>query len=169
MNSRPFAVPAGAASIALMSVSAAQTPAADVLQAASQIVAKLEETPGCDLALHGAPRLDELTGRWLIAYSGVGDACDDMGAALQREGIPAEITFFRRPNHHEVKALIGQMRASVRRGFPCLISFNGEPQFDAESDLWSVRYYASGEQCSEASEELERQGKTFRVAFRRVR
>ena len=136
---------------------------------ALELVAKVEETEGCDISLHGEPRLDELTARWLVAYSGVGATCDDMGAALQREGVPAEITFFRRPNGDEVKPLIGQMRASVRRGFPCQITFNGEPQFDADSDLWNVRYYASGEQCDDASGELERQGKAFRVAFRRIR
>ena len=141
----------------------------DVLQDALQIVGKLEETEGCDIALHGTPRLDELTGRWLVAYSGVGAACDDMGATLQQVGMPAEITFFRRPNGDEVKVLIGKMRASVRKGFPCLISLKGEPQFDEDSDLWTVRYYASGEQCGDASGELERQGKAFRIAFRRIR
>jgi hypothetical protein len=32
-----------------------------------------------------------------------------------------------------------------------------------------VRYYASGQYCDDASAELERKGKEFRVAFRRVR
>lgn len=136
---------------------------------ALQIVAKVEETPGCDISLHGAPRLDEMTDHWFVAYSGAGAACDDMGAALQREGVPAEITFFRRPNGDEVRVLISGIRASVRRGFPCLVGFAGEPQFDADADLWAVRYYTSGHECDEAGRELERQGKTFGVAFRRIR
>jgi hypothetical protein len=104
-----------------------------------------------------------------VAYSGVGPACDDLGAALQREGIADEISFYRRPNDDELMALIGRMRATVRQGYACQIAFKGEPQFDDETDLWNVRYYASGQQCEDASDELERQGKTLRVVFRRVR
>lgn len=156
--------------MSIASLAAAQTlAAADVTYRALELVAKIEQTEGCDISLHGEPRLDELTERWLVAYSGVGAACDDRGAALQREGIPAEIAFYRRPNSDEVMPLIGQMRASVRRGFPCQITVNGEPQFDAHSDFWNVRYYASGQQCDDASSELERQGKAFRVVFRRIR
>ena len=136
---------------------------------ARELVAEVEEAEGCVLSLHGAPKLDELTNRWLVAYAGVGPACDDVGATLQRAGLEAEISFYRRPNDDEVMALIGRMRASVRQGYPCQIAFKGEPQFDDETDLWNVRYYASGQQCGGASEELERQGKALRVAFRRVR
>jgi hypothetical protein len=147
----------------------AQAPADDVMVHALQIVGELEDTQRCDISLHGTPRLDELTDRWLVAYSGVGPACDDMGAALQRAGMPAEITFFRRPNSDEVKALVGRLRATVRRGFPCQLSINGEPQFDADADLWIVRYYASGDECEAASAELVSQGKAYRIAFQRVR
>ena len=171
-TSRLIAIAAGAAVMSGgdSSSSSAQTPAAaDVMYHALQIVAKLEETEGCDISLHGAPRLDETTDFWLVAYSGVGAACDDMGAALQRQGLPAEITFFRRPNGDEVKALINRMRASVRRGFPCFIVFQSEPLFDEGSDLWAVRYYGSGETCTDASEELERQGKAYGIAFHRIR
>jgi hypothetical protein len=157
-------------SASIVSLSSAQTPAADdVMNGALQIVAKLEETEGCDISLHGAPRRDEFSGHWLVGYSGVGALCDDRGAELQRAGVPAEITFFRRPNGDEVKLLIGQMRASIRRGFPCLIALRGEPQFDEEADLWVAPYYASGGECDDASGELERQGKAFRIAFRRFR
>jgi len=142
---------------------------AQALERARSLVAQVEATDGCDLALHGAPVLDDLTGRWLIAYSGVGAACDDAGAALQREGVQAQITFFRRPSPDEIMQVIGQMRASVRNGYPCLIVFNGEPRFDEDSNLWTVRYSASGQQCGDAGEELERQGKTLRVAFYRAR
>ena len=171
-TSRLIAIAAGAAvmSGSLSSRSSAQTPpAADVMYHALQIVAKVEETGGCDISLHGAPRLDEMTDRWLVGYSGVGVRCDDVGAALQAQGVPAEITFFRRPNGDEVKALIGKMRASVRRGFPCLIVLKGEPQFDEDADLWAARYYASGQECDNASAELERQGQAFGVAFYRIR
>lgn len=144
-------------------------PADDAMSLARELVAKLEQPDRCDISLHGAPRLDDLTKRWLVAYSGVGPTCDDLGAALQRVGLEAEISFYRRPNDGELMALIGQMRASVRRGYACQISFKGEPEFDSDSDLWRVPYYASGQQCDDASDELERQGKTLRVAFRRVR
>ena len=144
-------------------------PADDAMTLALELVAKVEQNEGCDISLHGAPRRDDLTNRWLVAYSGVGPACDDRGAELQREGLPAEISFYRRPNDDEVMAQIGRMRASVRQGYACQIAFKGEPQFDDESDLWNVRYYASGQQCEDASDELERQGKTLRVVFRRVR
>jgi len=171
MNSRAAAIAAGAAFASLASAPSAQSPDAadDVMRAALQIVGELERTAGCDFSLHGEPLLDEMTDRWLIAYSGIGAGCDDLGAALQERGVAAEITFFRRPNDEEVVALIGKMRAAVRRGFPCQISFKGEPAFDADSDLWDVQYYASGDQCDEASGTLERQGKAFRVAFRRIR
>jgi hypothetical protein len=171
MNSRRTAIAAGIAIAGVIAVpSSAQPPVpADVLHEALQIVTTLEEAPGCDLSLHGQPRLDELTDRWLIAYSGVGAVCDDFGARLQTAGAQAEITFYRRPNGQEVMALIGQMRASVRRGFPCLISLKGEPKFDADSDLWVALYYTSGDECTEAGAELERQGKAFRVAFYRIR
>jgi hypothetical protein len=162
---------AGAALVgaSIASSSSAQTPAADVMYHALQIVTTLEETGGCDLSLHGTPLLDDTTGRWLVAYSGVGALCDDRGEALQRAGVAAEITFFRRPNADEVVALIGTMRAAVRRGYPCQISFRGSPQFDAAADLWAVRYYASGQDCQGASEALERQGRAFGVAFYRTR
>jgi hypothetical protein len=61
------------------------------------------------------------------------------------------------------------MRAAVRRGFDCTISFSGEPRFDDESSLWTVGYTTTGYQCTEAAEELERQGKQYRVAFQRFR
>ena len=57
----------------------------------------------------------------------------------------------------------------MRRGFACLLVFNGEPRLDDESHLWIVRYYGSGEQCSEAGEELERQGSAFSISFQRIR
>lgn len=170
MISRWLAVGAAVASGTLASSSAAQTPAAaDVMYGALQIAATVEEAGGCDISLHGAPHLDEMTGRWLVAYSGIGAACDEMGAALQRGGMPAEITFFRRPNGDEVKVLINRMRASVRKGFACLLVFNGEPRFDEDSALWIVRYYGSGEHCADASDALERQGTAFRIAFHRIR
>ena len=162
-------VVAAAVGASLASVAHAQGPtAADVLQSATEIVATLENPAQCDISLHGDPLLDDLTERWLIAYSGVGPACDDASAQLQRVGVEANIAFYRRPNSGEVKTLIGQMRASVRRGYDCLISFRGEPQFDDESSRWSVRYYTSGYQCTEAGEELERKGRELRVSFQRV-
>jgi hypothetical protein len=139
------------------------------MQSAREIVATLEAPERCNLVLHGTPQLDDLTQRWLVAYSGVGPACDEASAALQRAGLTAEIAFFRRPNSDEIRAEIGKIRTVVRRGFDCLIAFNGEPRFDDESSLWTVRYSTSGYQCSEAGEELERHGKALRVAFQRIR
>ena len=161
---------AAAVGTSLASFAFAQGPtAADVLQSATEIAATLEGPGQCELSLHGAPVLDELSELWLVAYSGVGPACDDTGARLQREGIAANIAFYRRPNAVEVKALLGEMRASVRRGFDCLIAFRGEPQFDDESSRWTVRYYTSGHQCTDAADELERQGAELRVSFQRIR
>jgi hypothetical protein len=161
---------AAAVATRLASLASAQGPtAADVLQSATEIAATLDDPGQCNLSLHGAPVLDELTELWLIAYSGAGPACDDTGARLQREGIAANIAFYRRPNAVEIKALLGDMRASVRRGFDCLISFRGEPQFDDESNRWTVRYYTSGHQCTDAAGELERQGRELRVSFQRIR
>jgi len=161
---------AAAVGTGLASLAGAQGPTADdVLRSATEIVAVLEDPAQCDFSLHGEPVRDELTERWLIAYSGVGPACDDASARLQRVGLEASIAFYRRPNADEVKALIGQMRASVRRGFDCVINFRGEPQFDDESSRWTVRYYTSGYQCADAGEELERQGRALRVSFQRIR
>jgi hypothetical protein len=154
----------------IASVADAQAPAtADAMHRALEIVAAVEQTGSCDITLHGAASHDEITERWLIAYSGVGPACDDSSALLQREGLSSNIAFFRRPNADEVKVLIGKIRASVRNGFDCLISFNGEPRFDDTSNLWTVRYYTSGYQCDDAAAELEHQGKELRVSFQRFR
>jgi hypothetical protein len=164
-----LAAGAAVASTAIAPVTHAQPSAAAAMDRAQALVAALEQADQCDLSLHGTAQLDEPTGRWLIAYSGAGTACDDASAALQQQGIPADIAFFRRPNADEVKVLIGRMRASVRRGFDCLISFNGEPRFDDESTVWAMRYYTSGHQCDDAAEELERQGREYSVSFRRFR
>ena len=170
MTNRWLAVGAAVVSGALASFAGAQTPAAaDVMVRALQLVATVEQAQGCDISLHGSPLLDEVTGRWLVAYSGIGAGCDDTGAALQREGIPADITFFRRPNSDEVKVLINRIRASVRRGFACQIVVTGEPRFDDDSAVWTVRYYASGEHCADAGDVLERQGRELRIAFHRIR
>jgi hypothetical protein len=159
-----------AVSGAIVSAADAQPPtAADVMSDAMAIVSDLEEPGACDISLHGEPRLDEVTKRWLVAYSGAGPACDDVGAELQRAGVPLDIAFFRRPNADELTPLINRMRASVRRGFDCRIAFQGDPRFEADSSVWTVRYYASGYQCDDAAEELERQGRELRVSFQRVR
>jgi hypothetical protein len=150
----------------------AQAPAeTDVMARAREIVAQIEDAyaEGCDLSLHGAPQRAELTERWLVAYSGVGPACDDAGAALQRDGTPANIAFFRRPSADEILPAIAKMRASVRRGYDCLIGFRDEPRFDEESNIWTMRYYTSGHQCDDAAAELERQGRELRVSFQRSR
>jgi hypothetical protein len=152
------------------SSSHAQSPfAPEVLTSATELVAALEAPGGCDLSIHGAPRFDETTQRWLIAYSGVGPQCDDTSAALQREGRALGLAFFRRPNSAEVRALMGGMRTSLRRGFDCLLAFHGEPRFDDESALWTVRYSGSGYQCEDAGAELERRGREFRITFYRAR
>ena len=157
-------------SVTVAPFSHAQTyTASEAMERATAIAAELEQAGDCDLALHGSPQLDETSKRWLMAYSGTGSGCDDAGATLQREGAELEITFFRRPNADEVKALIARMRSSVRKGFGCLISFRGEPRFNDESSLWMVRYYTSGQQCEDAGEELERQGRELRVLFHRLR
>jgi hypothetical protein len=163
------------ASVALVggivaSSSQAQSPfAPEVMTSATELVAALEAPGGCDLSIHGEPRFDETTERWLIAYSGVGPQCDDMSAALQREGLTLGLAFFRRPNSTEVRALMGSIRTSLRRGFDCLLAFHGEPRFDDESALWTVRYSGSGYQCDDAGAELERRGREFRITFYRVR
>lgn len=165
-----LALGAALASSSVASVAHAQTyTAAEAMERAAALVAELEAAGSCDVSLHGAPQLDPMTDRWLIAYSAAGAACDETGTALQREGVQLDITFFRRPNADEVKALIARMRSSVRKGFACLISFRGEPRFDDESSVWTVRYYTSGRQCDDAAEELERQGREFRVHFHRLR
>lgn len=143
--------------------------APEALERATAIVAELEQANDCDLTVHGYPQLDETTERWLIAYSGTGLGCDDAGAALQQAGADIDVTFFRRPNLDEVKALVARMRASVRKGFSCLIAFRGEPRFNDESTAWMVTYYTSGQQCDDAGEELERQGRELRVLFQRMR
>lgn len=158
------------ASASIASVALAQTYTADeAMERATALAAELEQAGSCDLSLHGTPELDNLSERWLIAYSGTGSGCDEAGAALQRDGVQFDITFFRRPNADEVTALIAKMRSSVRKGFACLISFRGEPRFDDESNLWMVLYYTSGQQCNDAAEELERQGRELRVFFHRLR
>ena len=117
MTSRWLIARVALAGASIASLAGAQLlPADDAMTLALELVAKVEQNEGCDISLHGAPRLDDLTNRWLVAYSGVGPTCDDLGAELQREGLPAEMSFYGRPNDEEVLAQFGSLSWSFRLG-----------------------------------------------------
>ena len=124
---------------------------------ARELVAKVEQAQGCDLSLLGAPRLDDLTGRWLVAYSGVGPACDDLGAALQREGSEAEISFYRRPNDDELMAVtwsgLNEWRVA-RSAITSVDSSSDDPEAVSKATIL-VTYGIGGEETATASFRLK--------------
>jgi hypothetical protein len=132
------------------------------------LVAELEHTFACDVAVLGEPRFDEFSRQWLVAYSVEGGDCDTLTRELKHRSTELGVTFYRRPNAAEVRGLIGNIRRSVELGFGCRISLKGEPRLDEQSDLWSVTYLASGRSCAAAEDEIQRQGRELRIFFLRM-
>jgi hypothetical protein len=137
---------------------------AAVSQATEKILARF----ACRIVIHGDPRFDGFSGTWLVAYSASGAAdCDAAAAALQQEGEPRGVAFFRRPDRAQVEELISATRASVQAAYGCRISLVDEPRFDESSGTWSVDYLASGPGCDDAAEELGRRGNEQQIRFMR--
>jgi hypothetical protein len=59
--------------------------------------------------------------------------------------------------------------AAVVTGALASFSYAQASRFDDDSAFWTVRYYASGEHCADASDVLEREGTELRIAFYRIR
>jgi hypothetical protein len=133
-------------------------------------VPTLEAEIPCDVTLLGEPRFDEPSSQWLVAYTAVGDACDDMSAGLLGQGEPAGVAFYRRPNAEQVKTLIGRTRRTVELAFGCRIELKSEPRFEETSNLWIVEYGSpGGVDCGGAQEELARAGRELGIGFWRRR
>src|SRR5689334_11322189 len=99
----------------------ARPTSADVRARAETLAAEAERNLTCDLAIHGDPLL-ESDGKWLVAYSAAGEACDKASDALRTRGAALDIVFFRRPNQDEVVALINRIRTTVGTPYGCRIS-----------------------------------------------
>jgi hypothetical protein len=145
----------------------AQPTAADVRARAEILAAEAQRNLACNLAIHGDPHL-EPDGKWLVAYSAAGEACDAAGDALRARGTALDIVFFRRPNQDEVVVLINRIRGSVSGAFGCRISLRDEPRLDESTSWWTVSYFASGNNCTDATDELSRQGREVMIGFSRV-
>jgi len=145
----------------------AQPTSADVRARAETLADEAERNRACDLAIHGDPHR-EPDGRWLVAYSASGEACDAAGDALRARGAALDIVFFRRPNRDEVLALINQIRSSVGGAFGCRISIRDEPLLDESTSWWTVAFVAAGNNCGDAADELSRQGREIMIGFARV-
>jgi len=145
----------------------AQPSGADVRVRAESLADEAERNHACDLAIHGDPHL-EPDGKWLVAYSASGEACDAAGDALRARGAALDIVFFRRPNQDEVVELINRIRSAVSGAFGCRISLRGDPQLDESTSWWTVSYFASGNNCGDATDELSRQGREVMIGFSRV-
>src|SRR5262245_50721234 len=87
----------------------AQPTSADVRARAEALAGEAEHDRACSLAIHGDPQ-PEPDGKWLVAYSASGDACDEAGDALRARGTALDILFFRRPNQDEVLVLMNRIR-----------------------------------------------------------
>jgi hypothetical protein len=143
--------------------------AAEVTAWLGGTVPALEAEIACDVTVHGAPRYDDFSSQWLVAYSAAGDACDDMSVRLLRYGEPVGVAFYRRPNAEQVKNLISRTRRTVELAFACRIVLKSEPRFEETSSLWIVEYASpGGADCSGAAGELARAGRELGIAFWRV-
>lgn len=153
----------------LMRMANADAPSADAVDVeAARAIDALRPKFACELSVHGEPRFDEFSGKWLVAYmaSGAKD-CDAAALALQQAGTNLSITFYRRPDREQVEHLVVDLRQSVRAAFGCNISIVGEPQFDETSASWSVTYLAAGAPCDDAAQELSRRGAELQINFLR--
>lgn len=137
---------------------------ADVRARAEVLAEEAARDAACDLAIHGEPLL-ESDGKWLVAYSVSGDACDKAGDALRARGAALDILFFRRPNQDEALALANRIRTTVGTAYGCRISIRGDPELDETSAWWSVSYVAMGINCGDASGELSREGREAMILF----
>src|SRR5262249_48005100 len=151
--------PAGA-----QSVLPAEPTSADVRARAEVMADEAERNLACDLAIHGDPLL-ESDGKWLVAYSASGDACDQAGHALRARGAALDILFLRRPNQDEAVAQINLIRSRVGTAYGCRISIRGDPRLDESTAWWSVSYVATGVNCGDATGELGRQGREAMILF----
>lgn len=136
----------------------------DVRARAEVLADEAERGRACDLAIHGDPHL-ESDGKWLVAYSAAGEACDAAGDALRAKGAALDIVFFRRPNQDEAVVLINRIRRSLAGAFGCRISVKDDLKLDESTSWWSVSYVASGTNCGDATGELNHQGREVMISF----
>jgi hypothetical protein len=137
---------------------------ADVRARAEVLADEAARSASCDLAIHGEPLL-ESDGKWLVAYSASGDACDKAADALRARGSALDILFFRRPNQDEALELANRIRTTVGTAYGCRISIRGDPEIDETTAWWAVSYVAMGINCADATGELSRQGREAMILF----
>jgi hypothetical protein len=151
------------------SILAAQTDeAAGVAAKAAELIGEVRSEFDCDIAATGVPRFEEFANAWLVAFTAVGAHCDEAAVALMARGRDMGAAFFRRPELSQVKALVMDLRRTVRRGFSCPISIRGEPYLEEGSDYWVVNFVGSGADCNDAAAELERLGESAQIRFLRT-
>lgn len=135
----------------------------------ADVVTDIEEAFECDITMHGAPRFDEFSNTWLVAYSVSGDDCGAAATELAARGERLGATFYRRPNPREINGVAGSIAVEVGRGFHCTLAIRGEPSFNEQSAYWSVSYSAVGSDCPEAELELRRRGRELQIVFIPIR
>ena len=153
----------------LLRMASADAPSADAIDVeTARAIDALRPKFACELSVHGEPRFDEFSSKWLVAYTASGATdCDAAALALQQAGANLSIAFYRRPDREQVDHLLVGLRQSVRAAFGCIISIVGEPQFDETSASWSVTYLAEGAACDDAAQELGRRGAELQIYFNR--
>jgi hypothetical protein len=134
---------------------------------AAALMAEVGAELECGFAVTGTPRFDEAGNVWLIGFTAAGPDCDNAAAALIARGREMGAVFFRRPDKDQLKAVLADIRRTLRRGFSCPISVRGEPAIDS-SGYWVVNFVGSGGDCTDATAELGRLGEGLQIRFVRT-
>lgn len=136
------------------------------------VLAELEAAPAaiavdhdCEVTVIGAPKRIALDEGWYVAYTATGADCDAAAAELERRAARLELTYARRPDRAQLRALLTPMLRTARTISGCRLTVHGEPRIDSASAHWFVSYRATGTGCDEAADELRRQGDEFDIIF----
>ena len=80
------------------SLSAQTEEVAHVCESAAALIDDVRAELECDISTTGAPRFDEFSNAWLVAFTAAGPDCDEAAAALTARGRQVGATFYRRPD-----------------------------------------------------------------------
>ena len=135
---------------------------------AAALIGEVRAELDCAIAVTGTPRFDETANAWLIGFTAAGTDCDEAASALIARGKEMGAVFFRRPDKDQLKAVLTDIRRTLRRGFSCPISIRGDPQVEESSGYWVVNIVGSGGDCTDATAELGRLGEGLQIRFVRT-
>jgi hypothetical protein len=155
-----------AAFVGLLPAAQAQVISGEQLrERADELVRSVAETFDCEISILGEPHAYELSIGWYVAYSAAGEDCDAAGQALNGAGRNDELSFSRRPNLGQLRALVAEMVYAAGSATGCRINVYGEPRLNEATSQWLVTYRASGINCEEAGLELRRRGAELEISF----